>query len=260
MEILPASDAITYRRVDPKTHLAPQCVDDEWVQCFLQFLVFVVIAVSLTSLRTDSDYAQGANKVHVEVGIESPATPVLGAAIYQSVTRRHDPSPLIHAAKMASLASALTAMTLVQIALRQLGERDTSGTTIDSAQLGRTILRLPLNTRRDRYDHLLHLSPPPPGPTQPNRPTRRQCRNTNLIGPRLVISQFFDKRLNLIAGNYEAQTPRAAFEAYSVKTCSTHAGSDATELPNSLTQGSATLCRTHSHASPWENNPDICIV
>jgi hypothetical protein len=93
--------------------------------------LFTVYAIRLFTTSQQTVY-----NFYVALGIATITFTELGVAIYQSVTRRHDPSPLVHAAKMASLASALTAMTLVQIAVRQLGERDTSGTTIDSAADG----------------------------------------------------------------------------------------------------------------------------
>ena len=58
----------------------------------------------------------------VALGIATVAFVELGAAIQQSITRRHDPSPLVHAAKLASLASALTTLTLVQMVLRAISD------------------------------------------------------------------------------------------------------------------------------------------
>ncbi|MDR0285073.1 MAG: hypothetical protein LBI33_09320 [Propionibacteriaceae bacterium] len=61
----------------------------------------------------------------VSIGVAAVVFFELGLAIQQSVTRRHDPSPLVHAAKLASLAAGLVALSLVQIVL--LGAFDTTG-------------------------------------------------------------------------------------------------------------------------------------
>jgi len=101
--------------------------------------VTVVIASALFTvytIRLFTTSQQTMYNFYVALGIATITFIELGSAVYQSVTRLHDPSPLVHAAKLASLASALTAMTLVQIVVRQLGERDTYGTTIDPAADG----------------------------------------------------------------------------------------------------------------------------
>jgi len=67
----------------------------------------------------------------VALGIATVVFIELGMAIYQTISRRHDPSPLVSAAKLTSLASSLTAVALVQVVIRQIADTENANNAAD---------------------------------------------------------------------------------------------------------------------------------
>jgi len=67
----------------------------------------------------------------VAIGIATIVFIELGNAVYQTITQRHNPSPLVSAAKLTSLASALTALALAQVAIRQIADAENAGNSAD---------------------------------------------------------------------------------------------------------------------------------
>jgi len=56
----------------------------------------------------------------------------LGNAVYQTIYQRHNPSPLVSAAKFTSLASSLTALALAQVAIRQIADASNAYNSADA--------------------------------------------------------------------------------------------------------------------------------
>jgi len=67
----------------------------------------------------------------VAIGIATVVFVELGNAVYQTITQRHNPSPLVSAAKLTSLASSLTALALVQVAIRQIADSANASNAAD---------------------------------------------------------------------------------------------------------------------------------
>ena len=113
---------------EERRSLASQYKRYRWigVAVTIASLMYVGYALRLFSSRETTSYSY-----LVSLGIATVVFVELGVAIYQTITRRHDPSPLVSAAKFTSLASSLTALALVQVVLRQMADTSNTDNTAD---------------------------------------------------------------------------------------------------------------------------------